>query len=62
MVSERFGLLRSRRGLQWLCGFGTKKVWLKKPKHFELARLYICPKAEVMPLTNIGSCENVHSS
>ena len=43
MVSERFGLLRSRIGLLRLSGFGTKKGQLKKPRDFELARLHLCP-------------------
>ena len=41
MVSESFGLLRSRIGLQRLCGFGTKKGQLKKPRDFKLAQLHL---------------------
>ena len=44
MVPERSGLFRSRIGLQWLCGFGTKKGQLKKPRDFELARLHLVHK------------------
>ena len=44
MVSERFGLFRSRIGLKRLCGFGTKKGQLKKPRDFELARLHLVHK------------------
>ena len=44
MVSERLGLTRPRIGLQRLCSFGTKKGQLKKPRDFELARLYLVYK------------------
>ena len=52
MVSKRFSLLKSRIGLQRLFDFGTKKGRLKKPRDFlfELARLHLCPQADVMPL------------
>ena len=39
MAPERYGLLRPRIGLQWLCGFGTKKR-LKKPSDFKLAQFW----------------------
>ena len=38
MISERLGLFRPRIGFQRLCGFGTKKGELKKPRDLELAR------------------------
>ena len=44
MVSERLGLSRPRIGLQRLYSFGTKKGQLKKPRDFELARLYLVHK------------------